>query len=84
MEQTRIESLIEQVLNVGSGFIISLLVWVFIVIPVWNLDLRMTENLTITALYTVISVLRGYIWRRLFNAGVHKGVHRAVAAFLRR
>lgn len=64
--QTRKSSLIEQLLNVGSGFIISLLVWTYIVVPVWNIDVSMGDNLAITALFTIVSIARGYAWRRLF------------------
>jgi hypothetical protein len=65
--QTRLESLIEQALNVGSGFIVSSLVWEFIVKPVWHFNTDIVQNLQITALFTVISILRGYLWRRTFN-----------------
>ena len=65
--QTKVSSLIEQILNVGSGFFISLLVWTYFVVPVWHLEVNMNENLQITALFTTVSVLRGYVWRRWFN-----------------
>ena len=65
--QTKMSSFIEQVLNVGSGFILSLIVWSFIVTPIWDIKVNMLDNVTITGLFTVISVLRGYLWRRYFN-----------------
>lgn len=65
--QTRLSSLTEQLLNVGSGFIVSLVFWVWVVVPVWDLEVDMHENLTITACFTVLSIVRGYIWRRCFN-----------------
>lgn len=65
--QTRVSSFVEQILNVGSGFIVSLIVWTLIVTPYWDIEVSMTDNLTITALFTVISVARGYLWRRYFN-----------------
>ena len=68
--QTRVSSFVEQVLNVGSGFIVSLIVWTLIVTPYWNIKVSMIDNLTITALFTVISVARGYLWRRYFNRRV--------------
>ena len=66
--QSKTASLIEATLNVASGFLVSLAVWVLIVVPVWNLPVSMAENLQITLLFTVVSVLRSYIWRRIFNA----------------
>ncbi len=65
--QSRLSSFIEQLLNVGSGFIVSLLFWIYVVVPVWNLDVNMNENLAITACFTVLSIIRGYLWRRGFN-----------------
>lgn len=65
--QTRTRSLIEQLLNTGSGFVLSLAVWEFVVKPVWDIHTSFAENLSITILFTVVSVLRSYLWRRLFN-----------------
>jgi hypothetical protein len=65
--QSRVGSFVEQVLNIGSGFFISLLLWSFIIVPVWELDVSMNDNLTITGIFTVVSVVRGYVWRRFFN-----------------
>lgn len=67
MTQTRLQSLLEQLLNVGSGFLLSLVFWTFVVVPVWKLPVNTAENLQITAAFTVLSVVRGYVWRRLFN-----------------
>ena len=72
--QTRSGSLIEQLFNVGSGFLLSLAFWTFVVVPVWNLPVKMTENLQITAAFTALSIARGYVWRRIFNR-----IHRAKA-----
>lgn len=80
MEQTKLESLIESTFNVGSGFIIALLLWAFILVPYWGFKVTMWDNLAITAIFTGVSIIRGYIWRRFFNAGLHKKVHRIVGA----
>lgn len=54
-------------LNIGSGFFVSLVLWSLVVVPVWNLPVRMGDNLAITLLFTVVSVIRSYVWRRIFN-----------------
>lgn len=36
--------------------------------PVWGIRTSVAENLQITALFTVVSIARGYLWRRVFNA----------------
>jgi len=61
------ESTIENVLNVGSGVIIAMLAWHFIITPIWGFGLTVFENFKLTILMTVISLIRGMIWRRLFN-----------------
>jgi hypothetical protein len=45
---------------------------VWIVVPVWNLPVRPIDNLGITGLFTVVSVIRSYVWRRIFNR-IHGG-----------
>jgi hypothetical protein len=65
--QTRLESFIESALNVLSGFFIALLVWKFVVVPVWGFEVNLGDNLAITGLFTAVSVARGYVWRRIFN-----------------
>lgn len=76
MRQTRLESLVEASLNTASGFVLSLIVWRWIVAPLMRLPLDMASNLVITSIFTVVSILRSYVWRRFFNAGVHKAVKR--------
>jgi len=67
MSQTRAKSLVEQALNTASGFFISLAVWSLVIKPLWDIDVHMGDNLAITAIFTVMSIARGYVWRRLFN-----------------
>lgn len=65
--QSRRQSWIEQLLNTAIGFTISLAVWEWVVKPIWNVHTSFTENLSITCLFTVVSVIRGYTLRRIFN-----------------
>jgi len=60
-------SLVEQILNVGSGWLLSLFVWSFFITPLFDIQTDMSENTIITAIFTAISVVRGLLWRRLFN-----------------
>lgn len=69
--QTRLGSLTEQLLNTGSGFLLSLLLWEFLVKPLWGLNTSFIDNLSITLLFTLASVFRGYALRRFFNS-LHK------------
>lgn len=65
--QTRKGALIESLAGTAIGFIISVLVWQFIVNPLWNLHTGIIDNLSITLLFTVVSVIRSYYVRRVFN-----------------
>jgi hypothetical protein len=65
--QTKTTSFVESICNVGSGFIISLIVWETVIEPVFDVEKNIIENIGITSIFTVVSITRGYIWRRLFN-----------------
>jgi len=68
--QTRFMSGVEQVCNVGSGFIIAMCVWRFFVVPYLGVSPALSDNFKVTCVFTVVSITRGYIWRRIFNRGV--------------
>lgn len=78
--QSRLESMVESWANIGSGFFISLLMWSFVVAPLWGLDTSPLDNLGITGLFTVTSVLRSYVWRRWFNRRLHTKLEKVFGA----
>lgn len=78
MEQTKLESLLEISLNIASGFFISLLLWTYIVAPLWGLKMSTFDNLGIVLIFTVSAIIRGYVFRRFFNAQIHKAIHQFV------
>ena len=78
MNQTKLESLLESFINVGSGFIIAFIIWQGIARHFLGYDISYSENFVLTSIFTVVSVVRGYIWRRFFNAGIHKAIHNFV------
>lgn len=65
--QSKRQSLLESLGGTAIGFIISVLVWQYVVNPVWDLKTGIVDNLNITLLFTVVSVIRSYYVRRLFN-----------------
>jgi hypothetical protein len=79
MKQSKLESLVEASLNTASGFIVSLFVWQFIAAPLFGYHVTWKDNVLLTTLFTVVSVLRSYVWRRLFN----RGWNRAIVRWLR-
>lgn len=66
--QSRKGSLVESLAGTAIGFVISVATWEFVVKPVWDLQTSFAENISITLLFTVISIARGYVLRRFFNS----------------
>jgi hypothetical protein len=60
-------SFIEACLNTASGFAVSLVVWHW-VCKWFDIPMPIGRNLEITGIFTIVSVARSYLWRRLFNA----------------
>ena len=60
-------SLIEAITNVAVGFLVALLTQV-IVFPLFNLKASMGVHLAIGGLFTLASLARSYLLRRLFEA----------------
>lgn len=65
--QSRKASMTEALMNTASGFIVSMMVWQFVVAPFYNIPVTLGQNLGITSIFTVVSIARSYAWRRLFN-----------------
>lgn len=64
--QSRKHSLIESFSNVAIGYIISLISNI-LVFPLFDLHPSLATNLKIGGIFTVISIVRSYYLRRLFN-----------------
>lgn len=73
MSQKKSHSLLEALCNTASGFIVSMLVWRFIAAPYLGIPVSMQDNLVITGIFTAASIVRGYLWRRLFNQATQQG-----------
>ena len=65
--QTKRESFIEQSLNVLSGLLLSIFIIQPIVFGMYGIKFSMSENFQIATIFTIVSIIRGYIWRRYFN-----------------
>jgi predicted membrane protein len=64
--QSKKMSIIETILSTAIGFIVSLIL-VNVVLPLYGFDVKFTQSITITIIFTVASILRGYFVRRVFN-----------------
>lgn len=67
MRQSRLMSFVEAVANVVVGYGIAVLTQ-FLVFPLFGLSATISQNLAIGAIFTVISLARSYLLRRLFEA----------------
>lgn len=63
--QSRRMSLVETLANTGSGMLLS---WVIglVVYPLFGFAVGGGQALALTSIFTVVSVARGYAWRRAF------------------
>ena len=66
MSQSRRMSLFEAVTNVTVGYVLAVATQV-VVFPWFGLHASLGDNLGIGAVFTSISLLRGYALRRLFE-----------------
>jgi hypothetical protein len=71
VKQTRKHSLFEASLNTASGFVISIIAGE-VIFPLLGWPVSHTQNLEAVSLFTVISIVRSYFWRRAFNWWHHK------------
>lgn len=65
MSQTRLMSLIETLASIAIGFLVSVAITA-IVMPAYGHHVSLGDNLEITAIFTVASIIRGYLVRRAF------------------
>ena len=64
--QSKKNSVLEVFLNYLSGFIIAWLL-TLTVLPYYGYQATPKEGFQITIIFTIVSIIRTYIWRRLFN-----------------
>lgn len=76
-KQTKTISLIEAVINMASGILISTLIWMLIG-PMFGYMVTFSDSLGFTLVFTIISIFRSYIWRRLFESHLNRWLHTKV------
>lgn len=75
MPQSKLGSLLEACANTALGYLIALASQLAI-FPHFGIHLPLQDNLAIGAWFTLISLLRGYVLRRWFNARLHTATTR--------
>jgi len=66
MAQSRRRSLIEACANIAVGYGLAVLTQIA-AFPLFGLHASLSENLGIGLIFTVVSLARSYVLRRLFN-----------------
>jgi hypothetical protein len=83
MNQSRIESFVEQCVNMFFKFWVAVAVWHFGIRPALAAGwLSVDHSIVITIIFTILSLIQGYFWRRVFNGiNLHQKVHTWVTEF---
>jgi hypothetical protein len=61
-----LRSLIESFIDVGSGFVLAVLIQLYI-FPLFNLYPSILDSLGIASIFTIVSITRSWLWRLVFN-----------------
>jgi hypothetical protein len=64
--QSRFNSLIESCINVIIGYMVALCSQI-VIFPLFNINVSIRDNLMIGLYFTIISIIRSYCIRRIFN-----------------
>ena len=67
MKQTRLMSLVESVANVIVGYGVAVVTQILI-FPVFGLQTTLGQNLAMGGVFTIVSLARSFLLRRLFEA----------------
>lgn len=65
--QTRKQSATEVIAGTVIAFLISVFVGEYIIFPAYHMQPSMAANLWVTLWFTLVSIVRSYVVRRLFN-----------------
>jgi hypothetical protein len=65
--QTPHQSATEIVTGTLAGLALAWIAGQYWIYPLFNVHVDYLLNLKMTALFTVVSIARGYVWRRWFN-----------------
>ena len=67
MKQSRTMSMVEAVTNVAVGYVLAIATQI-VVFPWFGIETGLAEHLTIGLAFVGVSLVRGYLLRRLFEA----------------
>jgi hypothetical protein len=59
-------SLIESFIDVGSGFLLAVLIQILI-FPLFDLHPSILDSINIALIFTAVSITRSWLWRLIFR-----------------
>ena len=65
--QTKKQSMIETLTSVFVGWLIGVILNM-LVLPLFDYNITVIDSLWVSLIFTVVSVIRGYVIRRFFNS----------------
>ena len=65
-EEKKMNDIFESVIDVGSGFILAILIQMFI-FPLFDFHPSIFDSMGIALIFTVVSMTRSALWRRYFR-----------------
>jgi hypothetical protein len=63
----KINSWIESVTNTIVGFLVRLIIQWGVIVPLFSLETNVTQNFIITIIFTLATLIRSYLLRRIFD-----------------
>ena len=67
MKQSRLMSMVEAITNVVVGYGVAVVTQILI-FPVFGLQTTLGQNLAMGGIFTIVSLIRSFLLRRLFEA----------------
>jgi hypothetical protein len=58
---------LEAVTNIGSGLLLSIFIVQPVIFYMFNIHTSTADNMGMAILFTIVSIIRSYIWRRYFH-----------------
>jgi hypothetical protein len=75
--QTKFDSFLEAIANILIGYIVAIIGQI-VIFPLFSIDIPLKSNMVIGLCFTVISLIRSYTIRRMFNGGIVKCVKKSL------
>lgn len=82
MNQTKLGSFIEAMMNTTIGYVLNLAVQLA-VYPAFGATFTFTQNIYIGLIFMVVSIVRGFMIRRYMNGRLHTMANAAATAIER-